>query len=200
VTYYKELIESIRSVLSKTPEPEKIQLRKSVTLQIIKAWTIEDRLYTEGWISTDAPDLQGDDIPPEAFLPVLPPFFESKPIAVLNHERDEVGYVQKAALVRDGRIFHEENYQDDLADFEHFPASGTGVYGRVCVRNPTAVEAIQKATSGGFSFQASISRSNTIRRPDGGRHIVVLDRLDEVTIAIPPNIPVNPQAQILHIS
>jgi hypothetical protein len=99
-----------------------------------------------------------------------------------------IGHVQRAALVRDGHIFSEVAHPSDPADFQHFPGSGTGVYGRCVVNDPAAGSQVMKGNVRGFSWTGRVK----IRPlPDGGREFTTVEAMRETTIAA---YPINPTA------
>jgi hypothetical protein len=97
----------------------------------------------------------------------------------------------KAALVRDGQVFQEATHPSDAADFEHFPGSGTGVYVRGRITDPTAAAQIKKGNLGGLSYIANLKKYEPL--PGGGRRFLELDPWLESTVAA---YPINPEAVI----
>ena len=83
----------------------------------------------------------------------------------LSSEHDTKGYpighAQRLALVRDGKIFKSATHPDDPAEFEHFPSSGTGMYGRYIITDPTAAHAVKKGNVGGFSWIGNLKSLRT---------------------------------------
>jgi hypothetical protein len=105
-----------------------------------------------------------------------------------------VGHVQKAALVRDGRIFFESDHPTDPHPFEHFPGRGTGVYGRAVVNDAQAGAQVMKGNIGGFSWTGRVLRRPL---PDGGHEFTSVEVMRETTIAA---YPINPDAAIVAAS
>jgi hypothetical protein len=166
----------------------------SKSFEVIKAWRLDTgSVLVEGWISTNSRDYQNEQVQPEAFQTALPSYMAR--MAPLSYEHNmkpaPVGHVQKAALVRDGRIFFEADHPTDSAPFEHFPGRGTGVYGRAVVNDPSAAGQVMKGNVGGFSWTGRVKR---IPLPDGGREFTSVEVMRETTIAA---YPVNPDAAII---
>ena len=140
----------------------------------------------EGWTSTEDRDLEKDVVPPEAFLSSLDEYMARK--GPLSSEHDTKGYpighAQRLALVRDGKIFKSATHPDDPAEFEHFPSSGTGMYGRYIITDPIAATAVKKGNVGGFSWIGNLKRYEPL--PGGGRRYLTVDPLRESTVAAYP--------------
>ena len=150
----------------------------------------------EGWTSTEDSDLEKDVVPPEAFQGSLDDYMARK--APLSSEHDTKGYpighAQRLALVRDGKIFKSAVHPDDPAEFEHFPSSGTGMYGRYIITDPTAAHAVKKGNVGGFSWIGNLKRYEPL--PGGGRRFLQVDPLRESTVAA---YPINSKAVLLAV-
>lgn len=122
---------------------------------ITKAWGEPGKdCFIEGWLSTPDLDTQGDIVEPEAFMDSLDGFFARRaPTSFLhNGQTLPAGHLQKAAIVRGGKILKTVEHPTDAADFEHFPATGTGVYVRGVLNTPEVADAVRKGNVGGFSF------------------------------------------------
>lgn len=173
-------------------EEEFAEVSKAV--EVVKAWQdTTGNVIVEGWISTNARDLEKDRVQPEKFQAALPSYMAR--MAPLSYEHRlkpaPVGHVQKAALVRDGHIFFEADHPTDSAPFEHFPSRGTGVYGRAVVNDPQAAMQVMKGNIGGFSWTGRVKR---IPLPDGGHEFTSVEVMRETTIAA---YPINPDAAII---
>lgn len=166
-------------------EDEEFYVAKALTIQ--KAWTDESGdTHIEGWISTDDRDMERDEVPPEAFAPSLQGYMALGAPLTINHRLNQwpVGHVQKAALVRDGRILAEASHPSDPADFQHFPGTGTGVYGRAVINDPTAGQQVMKGNVRGFSWVGKVTQVE--RLPGGGRRFLKVSDWRETTIAAFP--------------
>src|SRR5260221_6994188 len=80
---------------------------------ITKAYTLDEgSLAIEGWISTPLKDMEKDILEPEAFSgeTLYGLFQRGAPISTEHDTRGyPVGYLQKATLVREGKILQEED-------------------------------------------------------------------------------------------
>ncbi|GHO55520.1 hypothetical protein [Ktedonobacter robiniae] len=161
---------------------------------ITKAWESDAGLNIEGWVSTDDQDLEKDITEPEAFQKSIDDYFRRSAPVSFNHKTAEVpvGHLQKGALVRDGKIFHEVSHPRDAAEFEHFPGTGNGFYARGVLTEPVAAGAVRKGNIGGFSFIGNATRYQKI--PGGGRRFTEIYPLIETTVA---PYPVNQKAAII---
>jgi hypothetical protein len=165
------------------------------TFVIQKAWDgpTEDSATIEGWTSTEDRDIEKDVVPPECFEGSLDEYMARK--GPLSSEHDTrgypIGHAQRIALVRDGKIFKSASHPDDDAEFEHFPGTGTGMYGRYVITDPVAATAVKKGNVGGFSWLGNLKRYEPL--PGGGRRFITVDPLRESTVAA---YPVNSKAAI----
>lgn len=168
---------------------------KAMTIE--KAWAGDDGTATiEGWVSTDAQDQEKDVVPPEAFRRALPAYAGRRMPLSSEHQMKAlpIGHGQRVALVRDGHIFAEAAHPSDPADFEHFPSSGTGVYGRYVINDPAHAESVLKGNIGGFSWVGQLREYEPL--PGGGRRFTP-DSVDpwlETTVAA---YPINGSAVLL---
>ena len=179
-----------------TPVEEEIA-EVSKAIEVVKAWPGPNgSVVVEGWISTPTRDIQGDKVEPEAFQKSLPSYMARMAPLSYEHQYNKppVGHVQKAALVRDGKIFFESEHPTDSAPFEHFPGRGTGVYGRAVVNDPGAAAQVMKGNIGGFSWTGRVLR---VPLPKGGFDFTSVEAYRETTIAA---YPVNPDAAIVAAS
>lgn len=165
---------------------------------IQKAWVDEGGTqYIEGWMSTPDRDIEKDIVEPEAFLgdPLKDYFARSAPLS-LEHGTDAVpaGHLQKAAILRDGRVLQEESHPSDPADFTVLPTSGSGVWVRAVINEEPAVSSVRKGNVGGMSFIGNFTKSE--RLPGGGRRLLQINPLLESTVAA---YPVNPKAAFTRV-
>ena len=160
---------------------------KSFTVS--KAVVADDgSLVVEGWISTNAPDLDKDVVEPECFqgAPLSEYFQRGAPISC-EHDMDKypVGHLQRAVLVRDGSILQEETHPTDPADFLEGPGNGTGWYGRGVVdAEEPAAKKIQKGHSRSFSGVGNLTDYEKMY--NGGRRYKAINPLLETTVAAYP--------------
>jgi hypothetical protein len=165
---------------------------------IQKAWDgpTEDSAIIEGWTSTEDPDMEKDVVPPECFETSLGEYMARKGPLTSEHDTRgyPIGHAQRVALVRDGKIFKSATHPDDPAEFEHFPQSGTGMYGRYIITDPVAATAVKKGNVGGFSWIGNLKRYEPL--PGGGRRFLLVDPLRENTVAA---YPVNSKAVLMAV-
>jgi hypothetical protein len=171
-------------------------------LPIQKAWTDEGGVtHIEGWISTEDQDIEKDVVPPESFLDAVDGYMALGAPLTSEHqmrpagrtlERYPIGHMQHVALVREGQVFKAGLHPSDPADFEHFPGTGTGVYGRGVLTDPLASTQVAKGNVRGFSWVGLV---RTIERlPGGGRKFLRINPWRESTIAA---FPVNTKAVLV---
>jgi hypothetical protein len=169
---------------------------------IQKSWVGEDGVtYFEGWDSPGSTrDREKEISPPEAFSNALPGFLMRGGPITSEHETEHypVGHVQKAALVRDGKIFQEALHPADPHDFEHFeefiqdgPVK-TGVYIRGALTESPAKDMVRKGNVRGLSWIGNARKFHLL--PGGGREYEEIDPLLEMTVAA---FPVHKDAAIL---
>jgi hypothetical protein len=150
---------------------------------ITKAWGDADVCYVEGWLSTPHEDLEHDIIEPEAFMDSMQGYFDRRAPISFIHERQTLpgGHMQKAAIVREGRVMKTCVHPTDPAEFEHFPGTGTGVYVRGVLNAPEVAGPVKKGNVGGFSFVGN-GKVFTPRSPKGN-HYTKIDPWIESTVA-----------------
>jgi hypothetical protein len=99
-----------------------------------------------------------------------------------------IGHGQHIALVRDGHVFAEATHPTDKADFEHFPGTGTGVYGRYVITDPQHAAQVLKGNIGGFSWVGNLKEYEPL--PGGGRRFLpdsIQPWLESTVAAYPVN-------------
>jgi hypothetical protein len=161
---------------------------------IVKSWDAGNDVIIEGWLATDRPlDLEKDSTEPEAFIPAIDGYFSRRAPLSIEHEGKSlpVGHLQKAAIVRDGKIIKAAEHPTDAAEFEHFPGTGTGVWARARVNEEPGISAVRKGNVGGFSFIANATKYVPI--PGGRYRYLEFDPWLESAIAA---YPINPDAII----
>jgi hypothetical protein len=124
---------------------------------ISKAYVREDgTLAIEGWISTPMKDLEGDILEPESFSGgALHSYMQrGAPISTEHDTRGyPVGYLQKATLVREGKIIQEEvNPIQPGGEYRHFDSSMIGWYGLGTIDDKVAADNILKGKVRAFSW------------------------------------------------
>lgn len=154
---------------------------KSCVLE--KAWGDGKEAFVEGWLSTPDRDAEGDIVEPEAFAKSMDNYFARRAPVSYIHNRQTLpaGHIQKAAIVREGKIIKAATHPTDGAEFEHFPGAGTGVYVRAIITEAPVADAIKKGNVGGFSFIGN-GKTYTPLRPKG-RHYHEIDPWIEATVA-----------------
>lgn len=171
-------------------------------LPIQKAWTDDAGItHIEGWISTEDADIERDVVPPEAFAGAVDGYMALGAPITSEHQlkpdartltRYPVGHMQQVALVRDGVVVQTGLHPSDPADFQFFPGTGTGVYGRGILTDELAGSQVAKGNVRGFSWVGMV---RTIERlPGGGRKFLSVDPWRESTIAA---FPVNTKAVLV---
>lgn len=164
-----------------------VQKAFSSSALTMKSWTNDNGLLViEGWVSTPDVDLDKDIVPPEAFTDSLEGYISrGAPLSSEHNTRNyPVGHGQHIALVRDGQIFKAAQHPTDAAEFEHFPQSGTGVYGRFAITEPEAMGAVRKGNVRGFSWIGKPVETEPLS--SGGRFFKVVNPWFESTIAAYP--------------
>lgn len=153
----------------------------------VKSWSGEDgQVHIEGWLSTEDQDLEKDIVRPESFQPAMKGYFRRNAPLSYEHKTDRppIGHIQKAALVRDGLIFHSDAHPTDPAEFQEFPNAGTGVYVRGVINDPVIGEKVRKGDMGAFSYIANVTRYKLL--PGGGREFLEQNPWLESTVAAYP--------------
>lgn len=177
-----------------TQKASSLIVAKAMPIQ--KAWGLGNGdTIIEGWVSTEDEDQDKDIVPPEAFKASLPGYASRRmPLSSEHGLRNyPIGHGQRIALVRDGVVFAEASHPTDDGAFEHFPGSGTGVYGRFVVTEHQAADAVAKGNIGGFSWVGRVPLYD--RRASGkGRIFKQVDPWMESTIAA---YPINHKAVLL---
>lgn len=165
---------------------------KSTHGTIVKGWAVDGVQYIEGWMSTPDRDLEKDITEPEAFAggPLAGYFARSAPLS-LEHGTNTLpaGHLQKAAILRDGRVIEEASHPTDAADFSYLPTTGSGVWVRGVLNEEPAVSAVRKGNVGGMSFIGNFTQYTPLK--GGGKRFHKIDPLLESTVAA---YPINPKA------
>lgn len=148
----------------------------------------------EGWVSTPDPDLDKDIVEPGAFLGAMDAYASVGMPLSSEHNVNAypVGHGQRVAVVENGQIKKSSTHPDDPAEFEHFPSSGSGVYGRFVITEPAASLAVYKGNVRGFSWIGKPMEKEPL--PSGGSRIKRVEPWLESTIAA---YPVNQRARVL---
>ncbi len=156
-------------------------------LKVSKAWAVSDgTAIVEGWVSTEEEDQQHDIVPPEAFLPAIDGYATRRMPLSSEHQMKAlpIGHGQQVALIRDGQVLKSAKHPLDPAEFESFPGTGTGVYGRFVITEPQHAGAVKKGNVGGFSWVGILTEYEP--RPGGGRTFKRVEPWQESTIAAYP--------------
>lgn len=169
-------------------EVAKDMVKKAFTsLDVVtKAWNQDGQLIVEGWVSTPDRDLQNEVTLPEAFLDAADDYASrGMPLSSEhNTKKYPVGHGQRVAVVKGGKILKSVGHPSDPADFEHFPGSGDGVYGRFAITEPEAAGAVYKGNVRSFSYIALPVETEPL--PAGGRVLKRFQPWLESTIAAYP--------------
>lgn len=164
-------------------------------LDIVKSWMDADgTVHFEGWQSTPDKDRDKDIVPPECFAGAIDDYAAAcMPLSSEHNLKSyPVGHLQKAALVRDGNVFKSAVHPTDPAEFEHFPATGTGVFVRGVITEPSDARTIAKGNVGGMSWVGRLKRY--VPLPGGGREYVEVYPWQETTLSA---YPINPKAVVV---
>lgn len=149
-------------------------------------------LIIEGWLSTPDQDLEKDIVQPESFKVAMKGYFSRRAPLSYEHKTDRLpaGHLQRAAIVRDGKIVTQAAHPSDPADFEHMQESmdetgtRTGVYVRGTITNETVGKSVDQGDMGSFSYIANVTKYRTL--PGGGREFLEQDPWLESTVAAYP--------------
>jgi hypothetical protein len=159
---------------------------------ISKAYVREDgSLAVEGWISTPMRDLEKDIMEPESFSGAALYDYMQKG-APISTEHDTngypVGYLQKATLVREGKVLQEENNPiQPGANYRYFDPAMIGWYGLGTIDDEVAAKNILKGKVRSFSWIGMPRLFDKL--PDGGRRFSqrgAINPLLEVTVTAYP--------------
>lgn len=167
----------------KQPLGKQFELRKSY----IRA---DGSLGIEGWISTPMRDIEKDVMEPESFAgESLHAYMQrGAPISVEHNTRTfPVGFLQKATLVRDGKVIQEEINPKQKSEDYRFFEGGTGFYGVGTIYDKAAAIGVMKGTVSSFSWLGMPVEWENF--PDGGKHFVKkgsVNPLLEVTVTAYP--------------
>ena len=153
----------------------------------------------EGWLSTPDQDLEKDIVQPESFKGAMKSYFRRNAPLSYEHHTDRIpaGHLNRAAIVRDGKIVTEAIHRTDPAAFEHMQESmdetgtRTGVYVRGTITNDQIAKSVGQGDMGSFSYIANLTKYRTL--PGGGREFLEQDPWLESTVAA---YPVNKNAVI----
>lgn len=170
-------------------EVAKDMVKKAFTsLEVVtKAWTDgSGQVIVEGWVSTPDKDLQNEVTLPEAFLDAADDYASrGMPLSSEhNTKKYPVGHGQRVAVVKGGQILKSVTHPSDPAEFEHFPGSGDGVYGRFAITESEAAGAVYKGNVRSFSYIALPVETEPL--PAGGRVLKRFQPWLESTIAAYP--------------
>ena len=166
---------------------------------VTKAWTNDDgSVNVEGWVSTNEIDLEKDILEPETFSdrPIEQYMERGAPVSC-EHNTDDmpVGYMLKAALVREGAIFQQlDNPRHPTLDFRYFDPAQTqsGWYGLVTIDEERTARAVTKGKLSSFSWIGMPKAWTPL--PGGGRHFNVKGGINPLLEATITAYPVNPTA------
>ena len=126
--------------------------------------------------------------------PIEEYFERGAPVSSEHNTKDlPVGFMQKAALVRDGSPFLQvDNPRHPTVDFRAFDGTGTGWYGLVTIDDEKTAQAVAKGKLSSFSW-IGMPKAWT-PRPGGGRHFNQKGGISPLLEATVTAYPVNTQA------
>lgn len=161
-------------------------VRKAFAEVVHKALLDNGDTVIEGWVSTPQRDLQKDIVEPEAFLPVMDTYASLGMPLSSEHNTTAypIGHGQRVAVVRDGKILKSSVHPDDEANFQYFPHTGSGVWGRYVITEAEASAAVYKGNVRGFSWIGI--PIETEKLSGGGVRMTRLASWNESTIAAYP--------------
>lgn len=171
--FFNSTEEAIAFVLSRTPGTA-VPLGKTFTglksglmLAVVNS---DGSVDVEGWISTPTKDIEKDIMEPESFSPAYQEYMQRGAPMSVEHGTKllPVGFLQKAALVRDGKAIEvTDNPKHDAVEFR-YPFDGkSGWYGRGNIYDPKAAMGVVKGTVSSFSWIGMPKEWEDL--PDGGR-------------------------------
>lgn len=163
---------------------------------VTKAWANPDgTVNVEGWVSTNAKDIEKDIMEPETFQDSIEGYFErGAPISTEHNTRDyPVGYMLRSILVRDGQAFMDlQNPRHPQGNFKYRDDTGTGWYGLGVIDDERAALAVAKGKLSSFSWIGMPRLWTPI--PGGGRHFSQKGGIDPLLEATITAYPINPTA------
>jgi hypothetical protein len=171
--FFNSTEEAIAYVLSRTPGTAVpigksfIGLRDGLMLAVPRE---DGSVDVEGWISTPQKDIEKDEIEPESFSPALADYMKRGAPMSVEHGTKllPVGFLQKAALVRNGKPFEViDNPKHEPVQFRYPFEGGTGWYGRGNIYDQKAALGVMKGTVSSFSWIGMPKEWESLE--DGGR-------------------------------
>ena len=156
--FFNSTEEAIAFILARTPGTATpigktfTGLEGGMMLSIIND---EGTVDVEGWISTPFKDIEKDILEPEAFSPAVRDYMQRGAPVSVEHgiKLLPVGFLQKAALVRDGKVFEEiDNPKHPKIAFKLPFDNGTGWYGRANIYDQKAAMGVVKGTLSSASW------------------------------------------------
>ncbi len=171
--FFNSTEEAIAFVLSRTPGTV-VPIGKSFTglkdglmLAVVNS---DGSVDVEGWISTPMKDVEKDIMEPESFDPALHDYMQRGAPMSVEHGTKllPVGFLQKAALDRDGKPMRTvDNPKHPAIEFRYPFEGKTGWYGRGNIYDPKAAMGVVKGTVSSFSWIGMPKEWEDL--PDGGR-------------------------------
>lgn len=171
--FFNSTEEAIAFVLSRTPGTAVPMgksftgLKKGLMLAVVNT---DGTVDVEGWISTPFKDIEKDVMEPESFNPAVKDYMQRGAPMSVEHGTKllPVGFLQKAALVRENKTFAEfNNPKHGEVPFRYPFEGGTGWYARGNIYDPQAAMGVVKGTVSSFSWIGMPKEWEDL--PDGGR-------------------------------
>jgi hypothetical protein len=170
-------------------------MEQEVNGLVLKSFQAADgSTIVEGWISSPDMDLQKEMYTPLAFADAVDDYMACGGPMSCEHKTDAlpVGHMQRVAVVQDGRILKTAEHPTDAANFQHFPNSGSGLYGRARVTDGAVGFSVKSGNLRAFSWIGKPTHSEPL--PGGGRRVTRVYPLLETTLTA---YPVNQRATVL---
>lgn len=156
--FFNSTEEAIAFILSRTPGTVTPigktfhGLKSGLMLSVVNEDASVD---VEGWISTPTKDVEKDIMEPESFNPALQDYMQRGAPMSVEHgiKLLPVGFLHKAALVRDGKPFVTlDNPKHPTVEFRYPFEGKTGWYGRGNIYDGKAAMGVVKGTVSSFSW------------------------------------------------
>lgn len=190
--------EALAYILSRTPGTA-VPIGKSFTGlrggMMLAVPNADGSVDVEGWISTPTKDIEKDEIEPESFTPAVADYMQrGAPVSVEHGTKMlPVGFLQKAAVVRDGKIIESvDNPNHEPTEFRYPLEGKTGLYGKGNIYDQKAALAVAKGTVSSFSWIGMPKEWETL--PDGGRRFTKAGSINPLLETTLTAYPVNTTA------
>jgi hypothetical protein len=155
--------------------------------EIFKSWfPTDEEARFEGWLSTPTLDREQDITEPEAFISAAQNYFyRMAPLSVQHGTQYlPIGHLQKAAILRDGKVLADFSNPTDEEKFQDLPSQGSGVWVRGVVNEEPGLSALRKKNVRGMSYIAKARSKEPL--PGGRWRYTEFDPWVESTISAYP--------------